>query len=118
MSTVWASISVSYALVVGSNRDGTKPPVRRACIGSTHSPWRYDAGTHYAFQWANPQRPAISHCAPPLNLLDALRALQASKLLNDGLGEYVPAYLKLKHQEWNDYSRYLTDWERDTTHDC
>jgi glutamine synthetase len=54
----------------------------------------------------------------PLNLLDALRALQASKLLNDGLGEYVPAYLKLKHQEWNDYSRHLTDWERDTTLDC
>ncbi len=54
----------------------------------------------------------------PLNLLDALRALQDSKLLNESLGEYVPAYLKLKHQEWNDYSRHLTDWERDTTLDC
>jgi glutamine synthetase len=54
----------------------------------------------------------------PLNLLDALRALQTSKLLNESLGEYVPAYLKLKHQEWNDYSRHLTDWERDTTLDC
>ena len=54
----------------------------------------------------------------PLNLLDALRALKSSKLLNDTLGEYVPAYLKLKHQEWNDYSRHLTDWERDTTLDC
>jgi glutamate---methylamine ligase len=54
----------------------------------------------------------------PLNLLDALRALQDSKLLNESLGEYVPAYLKLKHQEWNDFSRHLTDWERDTTLDC
>jgi glutamate---methylamine ligase len=54
----------------------------------------------------------------PLNLLDALRALQASKLLNESLGEYVPAYLKLKHQEWNDFSRHLTDWERDATLDC
>jgi glutamate---methylamine ligase len=51
-------------------------------------------------------------------LLDALRALQASKLLNESLGEYVPAYLKLKHQEWDDFSRHLTDWERDATLDC
>ena len=54
----------------------------------------------------------------PLNLLDALRALKASTLLTHSLGEYVPAYLKLKHQEWNDYSRHLTDWEREMTLDC
>jgi len=54
----------------------------------------------------------------PLNLLDALRALRASELLNESLGAYVPAYLKLKHQEWNDFSRHLTDWERDATLDC
>jgi glutamine synthetase len=54
----------------------------------------------------------------PLNLLDALRALQASKLLNESLGEYVPAYLKLKQQEWDDFSRHLTEWERDATLDC
>jgi glutamate---methylamine ligase len=54
----------------------------------------------------------------PLNLLDALRALEGSKLLSDSLGEYVPAYLKLKHQEWNDFSRHLTQWERETTLDC
>jgi glutamine synthetase len=54
----------------------------------------------------------------PLNLLDALRALQDSKLLNESLGEYVPAYLKLKYQEWNDFSQHLTDWERTTTLDC
>jgi glutamine synthetase len=35
-----------------------------------------------------------------------------------GLGESVPAYLKLKKIEWNDYSRHLTEWERDTTMDC
>jgi glutamate---methylamine ligase len=54
----------------------------------------------------------------PLNLLDALRALEASKLLTESLGEFVPAYLKLKHQEWNDFSRHLTQWERETTLDC
>jgi glutamine synthetase len=54
----------------------------------------------------------------PLNMLDALRALEASEVLKEGLGAFVPAYLKLKHQEWNDYARHLTQWERDVTLDC
>lgn len=54
----------------------------------------------------------------PLNLLDALRALEASEVLGAALGGFVPAYLKLKHEEWNDYARHLTQWERDTTLDC
>ena len=54
----------------------------------------------------------------PLNLLDALRALEASEVLTAAMPELVPAYLKLKHGEWNDYARHLTQWERDTTLDC
>ena len=54
----------------------------------------------------------------PLNLLDALRALDASSVMHEALGAVVPAYLKLKHGEWNDYARHLTTWERDTTLDC
>ncbi|RJF94708.1 type III glutamate--ammonia ligase [Oleomonas cavernae] len=55
----------------------------------------------------------------PLNLLDALRALEKSKVLADGLGEgFISSYLKLKHDDWNAYSRHLTQWERDTTLDC
>jgi len=54
----------------------------------------------------------------PLNLLDSLRALEASEVLTAALGDFVPAYLKLKHVEWNDYARHLTQWERDTTLDC
>ena len=54
----------------------------------------------------------------PLNLLDALRALEASPVLGDALGELVPAYLKFKQAEWNDYSRHLTEWERVNTLDC
>jgi glutamine synthetase len=54
----------------------------------------------------------------PLNLLDALRALEASTVLGEGLGDLAPAYLKLKHGEWNDYARHLTQWERDNTLDC
>ena len=54
----------------------------------------------------------------PLNLLDALRALEASSVMQGALGALVPAYLKLKHGEWNDYARHLTQWERNATLDC
>lgn len=54
----------------------------------------------------------------PLNLLDAIRALETNTVLNAALPELIPAYAKLKHAEWNDYARHLTDWERATTLDC
>jgi glutamine synthetase type III len=55
----------------------------------------------------------------PLNLLDALRALEKSSVLKSAFGEATFAsYLKLKHDDWNAYSRHLTDWERQTTLDC
>jgi glutamine synthetase len=64
------------------------------------------------------------HLAPdakklPLNLLDALRVLDRCAVLKAGLGaDVVTSYLKLKHEDWNAYSRHLTDWERETTLDC
>jgi glutamine synthetase len=55
----------------------------------------------------------------PLNLLDALRALEKSSVLKAAFGEETLAsYLKLKHEDWNAYARHLTDWERQTTLDC
>jgi glutamine synthetase len=55
----------------------------------------------------------------PLNLLDALRAFEASEALRTALGEaFCASYARLKHAEWNDYARHLTQWERDTTLDC
>lgn len=55
----------------------------------------------------------------PLNLLDALRNFEKDAYLQKALGEEVSAgYLKLKHNEWNQYCRHLTQWERDTTLDC
>jgi glutamate---methylamine ligase len=55
----------------------------------------------------------------PLNLLDALRAFEKADVLQAGLGEDLcRSYLKLKHDDWNSYSRHLTDWERQTTLDC
>ncbi|MEP9353778.1 type III glutamate--ammonia ligase [Xanthobacter sp. KR7-65] len=54
----------------------------------------------------------------PLNLLDALRALDKSKVLRERLGApLVDGYLKLKTEEWNAYSRHLTQWEKDNTLD-
>lgn len=54
----------------------------------------------------------------PLNLLDALRALEKSSVLRGALGgELIDGFLKLKTIEWNDYSRFLTQWERDNTLD-
>jgi glutamine synthetase len=55
----------------------------------------------------------------PLNLLDALRALEKSSVLKAALGEEtVAAYMKLRRDDWNAYSRHLTEWERHTTLDC
>ena len=55
----------------------------------------------------------------PLNLLDALRAFEASKVLRAALGDgFTTSYAKLKHAEWNGYARHLTEWERQTTLDC
>ncbi len=55
----------------------------------------------------------------PLNLLDALRALDKSKVLKSALGdECIDAFVKLKMSEWTDYSHHLSDWERRNTLDC
>jgi glutamine synthetase len=55
----------------------------------------------------------------PLNLLDALRILEVSSVLKNGLGEgVVNSYVKLRQLEWNEYARHLTDWERQSTLDC
>ena len=54
----------------------------------------------------------------PLNLLDAIRELDKNKVLKTALGPAADAFIKLKLTEWNDYSRHLTEWERETTLDC
>ncbi|NHN92359.1 type III glutamate--ammonia ligase [Acetobacter sicerae] len=55
----------------------------------------------------------------PLNLLDAMRALDKSTalraMLDDGL---VDPYLKLKTAEWNAHCGHLSEWERISTLDC
>jgi glutamine synthetase type III len=55
----------------------------------------------------------------PDNLLDALRALEASSVLTKGLGEaFVQSYLKLKRAEWRHYNGHVSAWELEHTLDC
>jgi glutamine synthetase len=55
----------------------------------------------------------------PLNLLDSIRAFEASKVIRQGFGDqFVDSYVKLKNKEWDSYSRNLSQWERETTLDC
>jgi glutamine synthetase len=54
----------------------------------------------------------------PLNLLDALRAFDASEMLRQALGDsFVDSYVKLRMAEWDNYMRHLTEWERERTLD-
>ncbi len=62
--------------------------------------------------------PSDARRLPP-SLLDALRAFEASEPLREVLGaSFTTAYEKLKRREWDDYTRHLTQWERDPTLDC
>jgi glutamine synthetase len=54
----------------------------------------------------------------PLNLLDAIRAYDADDVLKEAMGdEFSNAFIKMKRQEWNAYTSYLSQWERDNTLD-
>ena len=55
----------------------------------------------------------------PLNLLDALRFTDKSRMLRQAFGDTViDSYIKLKAREWNDFCGHLTEWERAHTLDC
>ena len=55
----------------------------------------------------------------PLYLIDAIRAFGRNKVMKAALGEeFVAAYVKIKLDEWNDYSQHLSQWERANTLDC
>lgn len=55
----------------------------------------------------------------PLNLLDALRALEADDDLREIMGaDVINPYLQLKTAEWNAHCGHLSEWERVATIDC
>ncbi|MDX1432779.1 MAG: type III glutamate--ammonia ligase [Gammaproteobacteria bacterium] len=54
----------------------------------------------------------------PLNMLDAVRLFDKSKVLREALGdELVSSYVKLKLAEWKSYATAISPWERDHTLD-
>ncbi len=51
-------------------------------------------------------------------MLDALREFDKDKSLKQAMGiEFSAAYLKMKHEEWNDYVSHFSDWEKANTLD-
>ncbi len=55
----------------------------------------------------------------PLNLLDAIRLTDKSKVLRGQLGDaLIDSYCKLKFADWDDYCKSITQWEREHTLDC
>ena len=55
----------------------------------------------------------------PLNMLDAVRLFDKSKVLREAFGdEFVSSYVKLKLDEWKSYATTITQWERDHTLDA
>ena len=54
----------------------------------------------------------------PLNMLDAVRLFDKSKVLREAFGdELVSSYVKLKLDEWRSYATTISQWERDHTLD-
>ena len=55
----------------------------------------------------------------PTTLLDALRLFEKNKIMRKNLGdELVDAFVKLKMQEWSEFTSHLSEWERNNVLDC
>ncbi|GAA5070277.1 type III glutamate--ammonia ligase [Roseibacterium beibuensis] len=54
----------------------------------------------------------------PLNMLDAIRALEADDELTAMLGDaFAASFIKMKHQEWNSFVSHFSRWEKEHTLD-
>jgi glutamine synthetase len=50
----------------------------------------------------------------PQNLGEAIDALEADAVIRDGLGDALAIeFIRLKRMEWVEYSRHVSEWERD-----
>lgn len=50
----------------------------------------------------------------PQNLHEALTALEKDKIIRDALGPVADEFLKIKHMEWVEYMRHVSEWEVDS----
>ncbi|MEG3858579.1 hypothetical protein [Microcoleus sp. herbarium12] len=137
MSVNWSPNAISYS---GNNRthsiripesgrfelrlaDGAANPyllpAALIAIGLDGIEHKRDPGPRYDNNNYTDQLPPGKVKPLPLNLLDALRCLEANLILPQALGqELVKSYLKLKHQEWHNYSSRISPWELENTLDC
>ncbi|GGX67733.1 type III glutamate--ammonia ligase [Tateyamaria omphalii] len=54
----------------------------------------------------------------PLNMLDAIREYDKDKSLKAAMGEeFSASYIKMKTQEWNDFTAHFSQWEKENTLD-
>ncbi|WP_415918981.1 type III glutamate--ammonia ligase [Tateyamaria sp. SN6-1] len=54
----------------------------------------------------------------PLNMLDAIREYDKDKSLKAAMGhDFSASYIKMKTQEWNDFTAHFSQWEKDNTLD-
>lgn len=50
----------------------------------------------------------------PQNLHEALTALEKDKVIREALNPVADEFLKLKHMEWVEYMRHVSEWELDS----
>jgi glutamate---methylamine ligase len=85
-------------------------------IAQARDPGPPDAGLDGAMSGRPGASPELKQL--PTNLLDALRTLKHSDVMAAAFTELLPAYLRLKTEEWHAYCRHLSQWEINTTFDC
>ena len=78
---------------------------------------RIDPGppiNEYLYEWTPAKLAERGIALLPQTLGEALDALEADPVVREGLGEALAAeFLRLKRMEWIEYSRHVTDWERE-----
>ena len=79
---------------------------------------RADPGRRYDIDMYQEGHKLTDVAKLPLNLLDAIRALDADTDLKAMLGsDFCASYIKMKHQEWQSFVSHFSQWERDHTLD-
>ena len=99
MANPYLALSVALASMIDGIRRGEEPS-----LALDENLVRYDDGEL--------QRMGVPSL--PQTLGDALGALAEDDLVRTSLGDYVyDQFLLVKRAEWNDYRRYVSQWERD-----
>jgi glutamine synthetase len=99
MANPYLALSVALASMIDGIRQGDEPS-----LALDENLVRYDDGEL--------QRMGVPSL--PQTLGDALGALAEDDLVRTALGDYVyDQFLLVKRAEWNDYRRYVSQWERD-----